>query len=300
MNIIAVVVTYNRLSLLKRTVAALRAQTRQLGEIIVVNNGSTDGTGEWLAAQTGLHVVEQGNEGGSGGFYAGIRKACEHGAEAVWCMDDDVFPQAECLERLLQAKAAYPETGILAPRRLQNGKIFCHDFTAYNLTNPFASMYRGKLAKRSVTEPTPVAGTAFEGPLIMRPVIDKIGLPNRDLFIFCDDTDYCLRAHLAGFGLLYVPDALMDKELFFADDTWAEREQKKKWKRFYQIRNSTYLNHRYGRNFGVRYLRGLIGVSGYILTAALTAPFSKGWTYADIPRLWRAYRDGISERLGKY
>ena len=201
---------------------------------------------------------------------------------------------------MLQAKAAYPETGILAPRRLQNGKIFCHDFTAYNLTNPFASMYRGKLAKRSVTEPTPVAGTAFEGPLIMRPVIDKIGLPNRDLFIFCDDTDYCLRAHLAGFGLLYVPDALMDKELFFADDTWAEREQKKKWKRFYQIRNSTYLNHRYGRNFGVRYLRGLIGVSGYILTAALTAPFSKGWTYADIPRLWRAYRDGISERLGKY
>ncbi|MFW5599150.1 MAG: glycosyl transferase, partial [Bacteroidales bacterium] len=181
-----------------------------------------------------------------------------------------------------------------------NGKVFCHDFTAYNLTNPFASMYRGKLAKQSVTEPTAVAGTAFEGPLIMRPVIDKIGLPNRHLFIFCDDTDYCLRAHLAGFSLIYVPDALMDKELFFADDTWAEREQKKKWKRFYQIRNSTYLNHRYGRNFGVRYLRGLIGVGGYILTAALTAPFSKGWAYADIPRLWQAYRDGISERLGKY
>ena len=36
------------------------------------------------------------------------------------------------------------------------------------------------------------------------------------------------------------------------------------------------------------------------LTAALTAPFSKGWAYADIPRLWQAYRDGISERLGKY
>lgn len=300
MNIIAVVVTYNRLPLLKRTVAALRAQTRQLGEIIVVNNGSTDGTGEWLAGQMGLHVVEQANEGGSGGFYTGIKEACERGAEAVWCMDDDVFPQSECLEKLLKVQAAHPEAGILAPRRLQNGKVFCHDFTAYNLTNPFASMYRGKLAKQSVTEPTAVAGTAFEGPLIMRPVIDKIGLPNRDLFIFCDDTDYCLRAHLAGFSLIYVPDALMDKELFFADDTWAEREQKKKWKRFYQIRNSTYLNHRYGRNFGVRYLRGLIGVGGYILTAALTAPFSKGWAYADIPRLWQAYRDGISERLGKY
>lgn len=48
MKIIAVVVTYNRLSLLKRNLDCLR-QNKPLSSIIVVNNGSTDGTAEWLA-----------------------------------------------------------------------------------------------------------------------------------------------------------------------------------------------------------------------------------------------------------
>lgn len=300
MNITAVVVTFNRLPLLRRTIAALRAQTRPLDRIIVVNNGSTDGTDKWLAEQPGLDVVQQENCGGSGGFHRGIGEAMSADCDWIWCMDDDVFPRPDCLERLLEEAEKHPETtGILAPRRLQAGKIFCHDFTAYNLTQPFASMYRGRISKHHPDTPVPIVGTAFEGPLIRRAVVERIGLPNRELFIFCDDTDYCLRAHLAGFGLLYVPAALMDKELFFADDTWAERERKKKWKRYYQVRNSTYLNHRYGRTWGVRYLRGFIGMAGYVVTAALSAPFSHGWTWSDIPRLWRAYRDGVRERLGK-
>ena len=91
----------------------------------------------------------------------------------------------------------------------------------------------------------------------------------------------------------------MEKELFFSDDTWSQREEKKKWKRYYQVRNATYLSHHYGRNWGVRTLRGFIGVAGYILTAFFTAPFSRGWRYSDIPRLWRAYQDGLHEQLGK-
>ena len=43
----------------------------------------------------------------------------------------------------------------------------------------------------------------------------------------------------------------MDKEKFFSDDSWSERNKKKKWKRFYQVRNSTSLSHHYGRNWGL-------------------------------------------------
>lgn len=299
MKIIAVVVTYNRLALLQRTIAALKAQTRPLDAIVVVNNGATDGTADWLEAQQGLEVFTQDNVGGSGGFARGIREAGQMGADRIWCMDDDVFPRPSCLERLLEAAATHPDAAILAPRRFMGDKIICHDFTRYNLTNPLASMYGGKLRKCPPTAPTYVAGTAFEGPLISRQVVDTVGLPNADLFIFCDDTDYCLRTHLAGLRLLYVPQAEMDKAEFFTEDTWAERETKKKWKRYYQVRNATYLSHHYGRNWAVRHLRGFIGVAGYIVTAAFTAPFSKGWKWSDIPRLWRAYRDGIHERLGK-
>lgn len=296
MNITAVVVTFNRRELLKKNIDCLR-QNKPVSQIVVVNNGSTDGTHEWLDDQQDLIVIHQENVGGSGGFYTGIEYAYNTGADWIWCMDDDVFPRATCLDELLK-KNQDDKIGILAPRRLMEGEIFCHDFQEYNLTNPFASMYAKRLDNPKVNAPIEIKGTAFEGPFIRREVVKKIGLPNKDLFIFCDDTDYCIRAVQAGFKIIYVPDALMDKQKFFSNDTWAERNRKKKWKRYYQIRNSAFLNHRYGQNWSVRYLRGFINVFGYMATAFLTAPFSKAWKWKEIPQLWKAYQDGIHERLG--
>ena len=53
MNIIAVVVTYNRMELLKRNIRCLQ-QNKPISSIVIVNNGSTDGTTEWLAAQEAI------------------------------------------------------------------------------------------------------------------------------------------------------------------------------------------------------------------------------------------------------
>ncbi len=345
MNIIAVVVTYNRRELLKRNIACLRLNT-PVSSIVVVNNGSTDGTGAWLDEQEDLTVIHQENVGGSGGFYRGIQYAYQAGADWVWCMDDDVFPRPDCMEyllpythepgvgilapRRLMAGQIFtndfqkvwcmdddvfprpdcmeyllpythePGVGILAPRRLMAGQIFTNDFQKVNLSNPFASMYQQKLKKQVVNGPVDICGTAFEGLCISRKAVAEIGLPNKELFIFCDDTDYCLRAVLAGFRILYIPSALMDKEKFFSNDNWEERSRKKKWKRFYQVRNSTYLNHHYGRNWWVRYLRGFNGMLGYLLVALFTCPFKNVYTLNDVAKFWQAYRDGIHEKLGRY
>ncbi|RGM91437.1 glycosyltransferase family 2 protein [Phocaeicola plebeius] len=298
MNIIAVVVTYNRRELLKRNIACLRLNT-PVSSIVVVNNGSTDGTGAWLDEQEDLTVIHQENVGGSGGFYRGIQYAYQAGADWIWCMDDDVFPRPDCMEYLLPYTHE-PGVGILAPRRLMAGQIFTNDFQKVNLSNPFASMYQQKLKKQVVNGPVDICGTAFEGLCISRKAVAEIGLPNKELFIFCDDTDYCLRAVLAGFRILYIPSALMDKEKFFSNDNWEERSRKKKWKRFYQVRNSTYLNHHYGRNWWVRYLRGFNGMLGYLLVALFTCPFKNVYTLNDVAKFWQAYRDGIHEKLGRY
>lgn len=298
MNIIAVVVTYNRRELLKRNIACLRLNT-PVSSIVVVNNGSTDGTGAWLDEQEDLTVIHQENVGGSGGFYRGIQYAYQAGADWIWCMDDDVFPRPDCMEYLLPYTHELG-VGILAPRRLMAGQIFTNDFQKVNLSNPFASMYQQKLKKQVVNGPVDICGTAFEELCISRKAVAEIGLPNKELFIFCDDTDYCLRAVLAGFRILYIPSALMDKEKFFSNDNWEERSRKKKWKRFYQVRNSTYLNHHYGRNWWVRYLRGFNGMLGYLLVALFTCPFKNVYTLNDVAKFWQAYRDGIHEKLGRY
>lgn len=280
MKIIAVVVTYNRLELLKKNIRCLRANN-PLTSIVVVNNGSTDGTGQWLSAQSDLHVITQENLGGSGGFYAGMKYAYEDGADFIWCMDDDVYPRENCLEQLLLA-ATNSSIGILAPRRMMDDKIYTNDFQKYNFSNPFTGIRRRKLKKQTIDATTDIVGTAFEGPLISRNVVRMVGLPNKDFFIFCDDTDYCLRTILAGYRILYVPSALMDKEHFFSADSRLEREKKKKLKRFYHIRNHAYLNHHYGKNIFVKYLRSWYEVIGQILVALV----SPAYTFSDIPRFW--------------
>ncbi len=103
MRVAAVVVTYNRLPLLQRLVARLREVPELAGgEVLVVDNASTDGTGEWLAAQDDVLTRSLAeNRGGAGGFHDGLGWAVERGADLVWLMDDDGLPDHDCLRLLL-------------------------------------------------------------------------------------------------------------------------------------------------------------------------------------------------------
>ena len=112
-RITAVVVTFNRVALLQRLVKAL-GEVPELAEIVVVDNASTDGTAEWLAAAdrtpVGPEVVARTldrNRGGAGGFHEGLRLAVERGADLVWLMDDDGLPDPDCLATLLDRAGDY-------------------------------------------------------------------------------------------------------------------------------------------------------------------------------------------------
>ena len=79
-NVTVIVVTYNRLPLLKQCLAALRAQTVQGFTVVLVDNASTDGTADYIKtlAMPGLVCRNPGkNLGGAGGFAYGIRAAAE-------------------------------------------------------------------------------------------------------------------------------------------------------------------------------------------------------------------------------
>ena len=80
-RLVAVVVTYNRLDKLKVTLARLlESPADELSMVVVVNNASTDDTGDWLAEQDDprLDVLNSAvNCGGAGGFANGMRRAME-------------------------------------------------------------------------------------------------------------------------------------------------------------------------------------------------------------------------------
>lgn len=300
-KITAVVVTFNRLKLLQRVIASLQKQSVHIHDIIIVNNGSTDGTKEWLDEQNKLHIIHQENVGGSGGFYRGIQEASKTECDWIWCMDDDVFPSEHCLENLLIYASKDNKIGIACPHRLMSGKTFTGEAKTLNLSNPFKDMHDNGLMPEDVeaNETVDIVGMAFEGPLIKKEVVEKIGLPNKELFILYDDTDYSYRTILEGYRVIVVRDALMDKYDFQSQSSYREDKIKNKWKLAYHVRNTAYFGHRYGKNIGVKYLAAM----PFILRmyGAITFNFFKGHKYSvsDYGLFWRMMKRGIREELGK-
>lgn len=300
-KIISVVVTYNRLPLLKRVIESLHNQTYHLTQIIIVDNGSTDGTHEWLDSQNDITVIHQSNVGGSGGFYRGIAEASKMDCDWIWCMDDDVFPMPNCLETLLKYKDQIKHCGILCPRRIMNEKTFVAEAKTLNLSNPFMDMHNNMLKVRDLESHDYVCieGMSFEGPLISKDVVKKIGLPNKELFILYDDTEYSYRAVVAGYQVAVIRDAILEKYDFQSTISYRENKIRNKWKLFYHIRNTAYFGHHYGKNIFVKYMAAL----PFLLRmyGAITFNFIHGHKYkfSDYNTLVKAMFVGIQEKIGK-
>ncbi len=184
MEVTAVVVTYNRLELLKECISSLQQQEAENFNILVVDNKSTDGTREYLNTLSDTDVqllfLEE-NMGGAGGFYYGIQKALEDGADAVWIMDDDTIPQKDALKKLLEAdRLLHHDYGYLASDvRWIDGKA--------------CEMNRVHVIKKDTAAYDRIDIASFVSLLIPAERIQQVGLPIKEYFIWGDDKEYTLR-----------------------------------------------------------------------------------------------------------
>lgn len=191
-DICTVVVTYNRLELLKKAIDAIRNQTHK-SDILVVNNGSNDGTKEWLDTQPDLKKIHQENLGGAGGFHVGMKYAAEHHYKFCWVMDDDVTPYSDALEALV---SFYKEQSNIE----KIGFLCSHviDMKGNPANNPTVNIRRnssghaewGKYLYKGVVG---ISSATFVSVLVPTQIIKEIGLPYKEFFIWGDDTEYTNR-----------------------------------------------------------------------------------------------------------
>lgn len=199
-TICAVAVTFNRLALLADCIGAIRAQTRSADRILVINNGSSDGTEEWLGKQTDIVFISQHNSGGAGGFHTGIRTAHAEGYDWIWVMDDDGMPMPDCLANLLAA-AESTGYGLLSPvavRQEDPGKLSFELRGSYDLEE----------LRSECPRVLPDWALPFNGTLIARDTVSRVGLPKKEMFIWGDEVEYYLRRRKMDIRCASVLDAL--------------------------------------------------------------------------------------------
>lgn len=253
-KIIACVVTYNRLDLLKQVIDGLRKQTKKIDEIVVINNNSTDGTAEWLENQNDIKTITQENLGSSGGQYTAAKYAYAKGADYIWLMDDDVVAKHNCLEILLKYADKFD---IVCPLRYNIDDVYFNDVKKISLDKPFKSIWREIISKEDLSnEVIPVQAFTFEGPLIHRNVFEKVGLPEKKFFIYGDDTEFSVRVLKNNFKAAIIRDAIFVRLIPPVSD-----KAKFTWKTYYMVRNLSAIDRLHGIGL-VPYIRPI----GYFLS----------------------------------
>ncbi len=234
-----VIVTYNRLHMLKQCIEHAINQTLRPEALIIVDNASNDGTKEYLEnikdeTEKGIYegniivLREEENVGGAGGFYYGIKEAVENTeSEWIFVIDDDAILDYDCCEKMnpklysallsdgnapAYACAVYCRGKLELNHRLNENKIVSED--AY---------------KKKIFECT---RTSFCGSMFHRSLIEKIGYPEMDYFLWSDDTEYSLR--IKDYGKIAV---CTKATLQHGDPDAPDRRAVVDWRYYYGTRN---------------------------------------------------------------
>lgn len=189
---------------------AIANQTFKPHTVFIIDNASTDGTqqsvedsGYCNTTVSGIHfkyIRLKTNQGGAGGFYAGMKKAyeSEEEFEAIWVMDDDGLPDKHCLENLV----AY----------LGQFDYICPLVLSSENNQELAFSYKDSFLKEAMLQDGDTLihgfGCPMNGILFSRKLVKTIGYPIPELFIWGDEINYTLRAHKAGFTDITVVNAV--------------------------------------------------------------------------------------------
>lgn len=202
-----IVVNWNGVGYLEECLRSLSSQSYTNREIILVDNGSSDGSVSFVRQHfPGVKIVELGeNTGFTGGNLAGLKIA---GGELIALVNNDARVEQGWLEKMVQPMLEDPRVGICASKLIIDGtdKLNC---AGDGVTTAAVGFNRGLRVHRSLYDvPEPVFSACGAAVLYRRRMLDEVGFLDEDFFLYDDDTDLSFRAHLAGWECVYVPAAV--------------------------------------------------------------------------------------------
>lgn len=294
-NYCCVVVTYNRLELLKECILALEKQLLPFSKIFIVNNNSSDGTKSFLESLEGdlfdVFNLDE-NVGGAGGFYEGLR---HFSALYDWCLliDDDAILR----ENFLQELNRYVENDDFTDIEAFSGTVI--------VKNAIDVMHRRRISNNITLRAYPVSQSeytnnyfeydlsSFCGLFIKYTLKEKIGLPEKDFFIWYDDTEYSLRINKYS-KMLNINSAKLEHKTDITPNTGFS------WKSYYGYRNSFVTGLKHSSNKGIYIIYSFFRLSGIFVYYILKIFFTKHKKDScyKLKAHFIAFFDGLSSNLG--
>jgi GT2 family glycosyltransferase len=213
-KVAVVIVTFNRKEFLLELLDALGKQTYKVSVIYIVDNSLDFETASFLKKRRVLNKIPHGelkenwvyekiksilgvkliyiktykNIGGAGEDSLGLKTAYDNGYELFWLIDDDVEPLSKALE--YQIGFVDFSKCITPSKRALDGELL-HWWGWFDLKTLRGKPISKENYKKEYTE---VNIACFEGLLITKKIVEKIGFPNEKFFIYGDDVVYGFKA----------------------------------------------------------------------------------------------------------
>lgn len=210
-TVAVVIPSWNSLALLPRCLESLRDQGL---EVLVVDNGSSDGTVAYLEREGVPHVALPENIGFARAMNLGVARVR---AGAVLALNADTVVEPGAVATLLTALEADPSLAAVQPRilQLQEGERDAVRARLYSagqgLTADGRGVELGAGGEQSPADlaPREVFGACGAACLLRRELFDQLGGYDERYFAFYEDVDLNVRARIAGWRFGYVPDAVV-------------------------------------------------------------------------------------------
>lgn len=208
-RVTATVLTYDGRALLEGMLPSLAAQDLDHLEVVIVDNGSSDGTEEWLrAAWPDFEVVRlERNRGVTAALNVCLRAGR---GEFVALLNNDIELEPDCLGELRAALCANPDAAVAAAKLIDFHRRDRLDGTGdlYFWGGEAQRRGQGEVDRGQYERPEEVFGASGAVALYRRRAIDVVGEFDERFYALLEDVDWSLRARLAGFGCRYVPTAV--------------------------------------------------------------------------------------------
>jgi len=206
-----IIVNWNGRDYLEECLESLRQQTYLNFEVLLVDNGSTDGSIEHAQAHFpgfGRILKNPENMGFAKGNNQGIKEAR---GKYLALLNNDALADCHWLEELVKVAEGDPRAGMLASKIYLQGGTKIIDNVGQLIYRDGLNRGRGRLEvdKGQFDQEGEVLFPSGCAAFYRREMLEEIGLFDEDFFAYGDDTDIGLKGRLAGWKCLYVPDAIV-------------------------------------------------------------------------------------------